>query len=114
MLILTRSHTPGFRLDSRRPKCSGRADQPPAVLKFHFPASVAMLPCTVAPPPSHADLQIMANGCLGDYQGKLTQQGAADMLSGGQQRASKAISHLYSSHPKSSPQTGERKRYWQT
>ncbi|GIL75171.1 hypothetical protein Vretimale_7864 [Volvox reticuliferus] len=85
------------------------ADQPPAVLKFHFPASVVMLPpgATVAPPPSHADLQILANGCLGDYQGELSQQEAADMLGGVQQRASKTISQLYSSHPNSTPETAE-------
>ncbi|GLC36904.1 hypothetical protein PLESTB_000179900 [Pleodorina starrii] len=72
-------------------------DQPPAVLKFHFPASVLMLPpgSVVAPSPSHADLQILVDDCRGAYDGELSPQEAADMLSGVQQRASRAIAHLY-------------------
>ncbi len=35
-------------------------EEPPVLLKFHFPASVLMLPpgTVVAPAPSHADLKV--------------------------------------------------------
>ncbi|GIL51058.1 hypothetical protein Vafri_7157 [Volvox africanus] len=85
------------------------AGQPPAVLKFHFPASALKLPpgATAAPSPSHVDMQILVNNCLGDYDGELSHQEVADMLTRVQRRASKAISQLYNKQQNSSPQTAE-------
>ncbi|KAG2495121.1 hypothetical protein HYH03_006731 [Edaphochlamys debaryana] len=77
----------------------------PVVLKFHFPANILMLPpgTVVAPSPTHAQLQVLVDECQGDHGGQLSAQEAAAILSGVQQRAARAISHLYATPPSPTP-----------
>ncbi|GFR47569.1 hypothetical protein Agub_g9295 [Astrephomene gubernaculifera] len=61
------------------------SETPPVVLKFHFPASVLLLPpgSTVASMPSHADLQILVDECNRDSpDGELSPQEADDIMRG--------------------------------
>ncbi|KAG2450015.1 hypothetical protein HYH02_000119 [Chlamydomonas schloesseri] len=81
-------------------------EEPPVLLKFHFPAAVLMLPpgTVVAPAPSHADLKVLVDECQGPQDGELSAQEADDLLRGVQTRAARAISHLYASQSDSEEQ----------
>ncbi|PNW82818.1 hypothetical protein CHLRE_06g295550v5 [Chlamydomonas reinhardtii] len=80
-------------------------EEPPVLLKFHFPAAVLMLPpgTVVAPAPSHADLKVLVDECQGPHDGELSVQEADDLLRGVQTRAARAISHLYAAQPEEQP-----------
>ncbi|KAG2427949.1 hypothetical protein HXX76_011936 [Chlamydomonas incerta] len=81
-------------------------EDPPVLLKFHFPAAVLMLPpgTVVAPAPSHADLKVLVDECQGPHDGELSAAEADHLLRGVQTRAARAISHLYAAQPEEQQQ----------